>query len=511
MGVATHEVLVIGTGFAGLGMGVHLKKAGIDDFVILEAADGVGGTWRDNHYPGAACDVPSHLYSFSFEHNPRWSRTFGLQEEILAYLEHVTDAYGLRPHIRFGARVTKAAFDERASLWTVTTADGTTRRTKALVSGCGALSRPSFPDIPGCESFQGKTFHSARWDHSLALDGKKVGVIGTGASAIQIVPAIAPKVAELQVFQRTPPWISPKPDYAIPEALKELFEIAPPFQTFARSIVYGLLEWRGRGFFGDVAFRRKNEAGLRDYLDACVKDADLREKLRPNYELGCKRILLSNDYYQALGRENVAVVTDAIDRIEAGGVRTKDGRLHELDALVLATGFQVSESCAPFEIRGTGGRELNEEWSGGAEAYLGTTVAGFPNLFLLVGPNVGLGHNSMVFMIEAQIAYVMGALHTMRRKKLASVEVRRDAQDRYNEELQAKLATTVWSTGGCKAWYTTRDGKNTTLWPGYTVDFWRRTRRFDPALYHLVPESEKVRSLARAAPSLEQPSAPAAE
>ena len=496
MSAVTNDVLIIGTGFAGLGMGIRLKQAGFHDFAILEQADAIGGTWRDNHYPGAACDVPSYLYSFSFEPNPRWSRSFGAQGEILAYMNHCADKYGLRPHIQLNTEITRAAFDERAGIWEVRTRDGRTLRARALVSGCGGLSRPSYPDIPGLSSFAGKTFHSARWDHSYPLEGKRVGVIGTGASAIQIVPSIAPRVGKLDVFQRTPAWILPKADVAIPAGVKETFRRAPGLQQLARTAIYWLLEWRAYAFVVNPKLMKKAEPQALRYLAAQVRDPALRAKLTPAYTMGCKRILLSNDYFAAMQRENVALITDGIERITPAGVRTKDGREHPLDALVCATGFQAAEAVAPFEIRGRGGRELNAEWKAGAEAYLGTTVAGFPNLFLLVGPNTGLGHNSMVFIIESQVEYVLDAVRTMKAKKVQYVDVKPEVQQAYNERLQARMAKTVWSTGGCKAWYTTSDGKNTTLWPGFTFEYRFRTRRFDAASYELVAE-ERVAKGAR--------------
>jgi cation diffusion facilitator CzcD-associated flavoprotein CzcO len=495
--VETTQVLIIGTGFSGLGMGIRLKQAGLHDFAILEQAGSVGGTWRDNHYPGAACDVPSYLYSFSFEPNPSWSRSFGEQAEILAYLNHCADKYGLRPHLRFHTEIARAAWDERKSVWDVETKDGRTFRAKAIVSGCGGLSKPAYPDIPGLASFEGKTFHSARWDHSFPLEGKRVGVLGTGASAIQIVPAVAPKVGKLEVFQRTPPWIVPKLDVAIPEGMKKAFRRAPGLQQVTRAAIYWALEWRAYAFTVRPGLMKRAEPQALAYLASRVKDPVLRAKLTPSYTMGCKRILLSNEYYEALQRENVELVTDGIDRVTPEGVRTKDGKTHALDVLVCATGFQAADAVAPFEIRGRDGRELSEEWRGGAEAYLGTTVTGFPNLFLLMGPNTGLGHNSMVFIIESQIQYALDAILTMNAKKLASVEVRPQAQRVYNERLQARLAKTVWNTGGCKAWYTTRDGKNTTLWPGFTFEYRYRTRRFDPAQYDLVPARREARAAAR--------------
>ncbi len=459
----------------------------------------MGGTWRDNRYPGAACDVPSYLYSFSFEPNPRWSRSFSEQEEILAYLEHCTDKYGLRPHLRLNTEVSRAAFDEDAGVWEVRTKDGRTFRARALVSGSGGLSRPSYPDIPGLASFEGKTFHSARWDSSYPLEGKRVGVIGTGASAIQIVPAIAPKVAKLDVFQRTPPWIVPKLDVPIPEGMKTTFRVAPPLQTLARTAIYWALEWRATAFVVSPALLKRAQPQALRYLHSRVKNPALRAKLTPSYTLGCKRILLSNEYFEAVQRENVEVVADGIERVTPTGVRTRDGNEHPLDALICATGFQAAEAVAPFEIRGRGGRELNEEWKNGAEAYLGTTVTGFPNLFLLVGPNTGLGHNSMVFIIESQVAYVLDAIRTMKAKRLQSVDVKADVQESYNARLQSRMAKTVWSTGGCKAWkHDLHDGKQNTTLSGRAsrsrVLRLPGRRRFDPAPYEVVTEEDAARA-----------------
>lgn len=487
------HILIIGTGFAGLGMGVRLKQAGIHDFTILERAGGVGGTWRDNHYPGAACDIESHLYSFSFEPNPRWSRTYATQPEILAYLEHCADKYGLRPHIRFNTAVTGATFDERSGLWTLKTRDGKSLRARVVVSGSGGLTEPAYPDIPGLRSFEGKTFHSARWDHTYPLDGKTVAVIGTGASAVQIVPAIAPRVGKLLVFQRTPPWIIPKHDPAIPPRTQELFRRAPFLQQLARDAIYLRHELFGIGFALEPRVLKLAEGLVRRHIASSVRDRALREKLMPSYRLGCKRILPTNDFYPALQRDNVDLVTEGIDEIRPRGIVTRDGVEHAVDAIILATGFEAAEAQAPFETRGRGGLDLDAAWQNGAEAYLGTTVAGFPNLFIIVGPNTGLGHNSMVLMIESQIAYIVSAVKAMRARDLKLVDVRADVQARYNARIHERLGRTVWASG-CKSWYQTRSGKNTTLWPGFTFEYRFRTRRFDPNDYDLVPADEGVAS-----------------
>jgi cation diffusion facilitator CzcD-associated flavoprotein CzcO len=485
--MVNRHVVIVGTGFGGIGMAIRLKQAGMHDFTILEQDAGVGGTWRANHYPGAACDVESHLYSFSFEPHPGWSRTFAPQREILAYLERCADKYGLLPHIRFETAATAATFDEATGLWTVQTSRGEPITARVVISATGGLSRPAYPDIPGLASFAGKTFHSARWDHAYPLEGKRVGVIGTGASAIQIVPAIAPRVRELAVFQRSPAWILPKHDPAISPEEQDRFRRHPALQRLARLRQYLVHEVMALGFVVDPRILKLASRLAWKHLEQRVPDPVLRERLTPRYAMGCKRVLLSNDFYPAMSRPNVSLITDGIAAVRPGGVVTKDGREHALDALVLATGFHAADSVAPFPVRGRGGRDLGEAWRDGAEAYLGTTVRGFPNLFFIVGPNTGLGHSSMVYMIESQLAYIQGALAAMEANKLRLVDVRADAQARYNQRLQGRLAKTVWSTGGCSSWYQAANGKNVTLWPGFTFEYRRRTRRFDAEAYELVP------------------------
>jgi cation diffusion facilitator CzcD-associated flavoprotein CzcO len=360
------------------------------------------------------------------------------------------------------------------------------------------LSRPALPDIPGLADFKGKVFHSARWDRTFDLAGKTVAVVGTGASAIQIVPAIADKVGHLHLYQRTPPWVLPKPDRDITARERALFRRIPLLQDVARKAIYFGLEWRAAAFVLEPRILKWAQPQVLRYLAKCVPDRALREKLTPSYTMGCKRILMSNDYYQSLQRGNVDVVTDGIERVRAHSIVTKDGVERPVDAIVLATGFQAAEGISPFEVRGAGGVDLDQAWREGAEAYLGTSVSGFPNLFFIVGPNTGLGHNSMVFMIESQIAYILSAIRTMRARGLRAVDVKRDHQTRYNAKLHTRLARTVWAKGGCVSWYNTRTGKNTTLWPGFTLEFRLRTRRFDPAPYDLVPE-ERGASLASAA------------
>lgn len=498
--VPIYEVVVVGTGFSGLGMAVRLKQAGIDDFLVFEAASGVGGTWRDNHYPGAACDVMSHLYSFSFEHNPSWSHSFARQKEILDYLDHCADKYDVRRHIRFDAAVTKATWDEASGTWEILAKDGSRVRARALVSGSGGINRPSYPDVPGWGSFAGKVMHSARWDDDAKLEGKRIAVIGTGASAIQIVPELAKIAGHLTVFQRTAPWIVPRRDAPFSERAKRRFSRAPWTMNALRAGIYARNEVFALGFMGNETVMRLGEWQGRKHLEAQVSDPVLRKKLTPTFRLGCKRVLISNDYYPALTQSNVTLETEAIASVEPKGIRTKDGKLHEVDVIVCATGFFVADFAAPFELTGRGGKDLSATWKKTPEVYLGTTMAGFPNFFIVFGPNTGLGHNSMVYMIESQIAYVMSALRQMKERRLKSVEVLPDVQRKYNERIQARLAKTIWASG-CKSWYIDQSGKNTTLWPGFTFEFRARTRHFDLADYRTEQATEPLaQSMTEASP-----------
>ncbi|TGK31782.1 NAD(P)/FAD-dependent oxidoreductase [Leptospira gomenensis] len=492
---STLDAVIVGTGFAGLCMGVRLKKEGIHSFVILEQAGDVGGTWRDNHYPGAACDVQSHLYSFSFERNPNWSRMYGLQSEILEYLNHCTDKYALRPHIRFNASAESAVFDERSGLWTVKTGNGLSFKTKTVINGSGGLSRPSIPDIPGLKKFKGKLFHSARWDHTYDLKDKTVAVIGTGASSIQIVPAIQSAVKRLIVFQRTAPWVISKPDRAISRFERGLFRIFPPVQWLFRLTIYWMLEFRVIAFTIHPGLMKVLEIFAMSYLNRQVKDPALRNKVTPNFTIGCKRVLISNDYYGALQKSNVIVITEGISEIGEKGIVTKDGEQHSADVLILATGFQAADATAPFTVKGLGGIDLNETWKNGPEAYLGTTVSGFPNFFLIVGPNTGLGHSSMVLMIESQANYAIACIRSLRKKRLKYINVRKEVQDFYNRRIQARLEKSIWNTGGCVSWYRTKSGKNTTLWPGFTFEFRLKTRAVDLSHYDTVLSDETEKSV----------------
>lgn len=482
-------ILIIGSGLAGIGMGIRLKKAGIEDFVILERAASVGGTWRENTYPGVACDVESHLYSFSFEPNPNWTRAFAPQHEILKYINHCADKYGIRSHIRFNTAATGAAFDEANGSWQVQTSTGEALKARMVISASGhALSRPVYPDIPGRDSFAGQAMHSGKWDASYALEGKRIAVIGTGASAIQIVPAIAPKVSQLLVFQRTAPWILPKPDPEFTAREKNLFRRYPALQQLSRKLIYWKRELLASGFVLNTRILKFGSKMALRHLHGIVSDPVLRKKLTPHYTMGCKRILPSNDFYPALTRPNVELITDSIKEIRAHSIVTHNGQSeqeHAVDAIVYATGFEAAEAKPAFSIRGRGGRELAVAWKDGIEAYLGTTISGFPNFFLIIGPNCGLGHSSMIFMMESQFSYILDAIKTLRDRDLTFVDVKREAQSRYNARLQERLTHSVWNTGGCNSWYITQKGKNTTAWPGFTFEYRLRTRRFDARNYEL--------------------------
>ena len=448
-----YSAIVVGAGFSGLCAGIQLKRLGIHDFVICEKADRVGGTWRENTYPGAACDVPSHLYSYSFEPNPAWSRTYGLQAEILAYLEHCATKYELRPHLRFGCAISDARFDEATGTWHVT-AGGEVLVSRALILGNGALHVPQLPAIAGLDAFEGKSFHSARWNHDYDLTGKRVAVIGTGASAIQFVPQIAKHVAQLHVFQRTPPWILPKSDRRVSRSERWAFEHLPAAHWLRRTGLYWSMESRVIPLVYAPKLLAVAETLLLRSLARDVPDPTLRAKVTPHYRLGCKRILISSEYYPALQRSNVELVTDAIESITPRGIRTTDGRERDVDAIVLGTGFRVTEYLASIQIHGRGGRELNHEWKTSLHNYLGITVSGFPNLFLLMGPNTGLGHNSMIFMIEAQARYAAAAVHALHKRNLAFIDVRPDIERDFRASLARRLKHSVWMSG-CTSWYQT--------------------------------------------------------
>jgi len=483
-------IAIIGSGFGGIGMAARLRRAGVTDVVLLERAADLGGTWRDNSYPGAACDVPSHLYSFSFAPNPGWTRSFSPQPEIWEYLRRVAAEEGITGSIRFGEEVTAARWDPAACLWRVETTSGTLTA-RFLISAAGPLSDPLIPAMPGIETFAGTVFHSATWDHDYDLTGRNVAVIGTGASAIQFVPRIQRLVSRLTVFQRTPPWIIPRHDRQISRLEHWLFRQAPVTQRMARAGIYWGREAYALGFVKYPGIMRKAEALAVRHLHRQVGDPDLRARLTPSYRMGCKRILISNDYYPALTQPNVSLITDGIKEIREKSVLTSDGTAHDADTLIFGTGFHVTDFPVAQRIFDSDGVSLARRWSAGAAqtAFRGTTMAGFPNLFVLTGPNTGLGHNSQIFMIEAQVRYVVGALAHARRHGIDRIEVRSAAQSGYDRVLQRKMSRTVWVTGGCTSWYLDAEGRNVTLWPDFTWVFARQTRRFDPSCYDLARSS----------------------
>jgi cation diffusion facilitator CzcD-associated flavoprotein CzcO len=484
-GSVDFPIAIIGAGFAGIGSAIRLRQAGLSSFTIFERAAEIGGTWRDNTYPGAACDVPSHAYSLSFEPHPGWTRKFSPAEEIQAYLLRLVEKWGLRAHLRLGTEIVAARFDEAAGAWTLATGAGETVRARVVISAVGGLVDPALPDIKGLESFAGEVFHTARWNHDYELTGKRVAVIGTGASAVQVVPAIAPQVERLTVFQRTPAWVVPKLDARYSERARRLFARFPLLLRASRFLKYATSELLGPMIFLDAP--RLSALGERmslRHLHAQVKDPVLRGKLRPRFQFGCKRILVSDDYWASFQRENVALVTEPIDRIDREGVVTKDGARHDVDAIVLATGFAVGLAAAPFAVTGRGGRQLDDVWRGGAVAYKGMAVSGFPNWFILMGPNTGPGHTSVLVYTEAQIAHVLEAIQRMRRDGLRFVDVRPEVLARYDAGIQARMKHMVWST--CKSWYLSPDGSNHALYPGFAAEYALRARRFRPADYELA-------------------------
>jgi len=496
------RIAIVGSGFAGIGLGVRLRQEGVTDFVILERAAGLGGVWRANTYPGCACDVESHLYSFSFAPNPRWSRTYSPQAEILAYLEDVAARTGVTGHLRFEEELLEARWSETDRRWHLRTSRGELTA-DALVGAQGGLSEPSIPDLPGLASFAGKVMHSAAWDHGFALAGKRVAVVGTGASAVQIVPSIQPSVAQLTVFQRTAPWVVPRDDRPVSPLRRQLYQRLPFVQRLARAGIYSRREALVLGF-RNPRVMRVIEGVARRHLRRQVRDPALRARLTPDYRMGCKRILLSDDYLATFEKPGVALETSPIHAITPDGIVTADGREHAFDAIVLGTGFRVADIKIAHLVRGRGARTLHEVWAGSPVAHLGTTVSGFPGLYLLQGPHTGLGHTSVILMIESQIEHVVAALAYTARHRLAALEPRAEAQAAFVAECEADLAGTVWTAGGCKSWYMDRNGRATALWPHSTLAFERRVLPFDPHDYTMIPQvSPSLSPKAASAPRAE--------
>ncbi|MFC8537210.1 flavin-containing monooxygenase [Streptomyces sp. NPDC057249] len=488
--MAQHEhvrVAVIGSGFGGLGAAVRLRREGITDFVILERAGSVGGTWRDNSYPGCACDVPSHLYSFSFAPNPEWPRTFSGQEHIRAYLEHVADTFGLRAHLRLNHEVKQMRWDNDELHWVIDSADGNTVVADVVVSATGPLSDPKMPDIPGLADFPGKVFHSARWDHDADLAGKRVAMIGTGASAIQIVPAIQPKVGKLTLFQRTPPWVMPRMDRKISGIERKLHRALPATGTARRGLLWGIRELQVSAFT-----KHPDQLGLveriaKSNMARAIKDPALRAKLTPSYRIGCKRILLSSTYYPALAQPNVDVVASGLAEVRGSTVVASDGTEAEVDAIIFGTGFHVTDMPIAERVVGADGITLTESWKDGMQALRGASAAGFPNWMTIIGPNTGLGNSSMILMIESQLNYMADYLRQLNLLGgKAALDARPSAVHTWNRRVQDRMKRTVWNTGGCNSWYLDANGRNTTVWPGTTSEFRKATRTVDMAEYQVL-------------------------
>lgn len=467
--------LIIGAGFSGLGAGIKLRQAGYDDFVILERADDVGGTWRDNTYPGCRCDVQSNLYSYSFDPKPDWSETYPSQPELWEYLQQAVRKNNLSTYLRFGHEVIEARWDAATRRWQVATTKGQFAA-RYLIAGVGALVEPSLPDIPGIETFAGTFMHSARWDHGWQPASRLVAVVGTGASSIQIVPSIQPQVEHLTVFQRTAPFVVPHTNHPVRPAVKTMYRLVPGTQRLSRTLAYWLREILAIGFIRNPKILKKAEVAWRKHMESAVTDPVMRAQLTPAYDLGCKRVLPSNDFYPAIAKPNVSLVTEKIIEIRPDAVVTADGTVHPVDTLILATGFHVTDNPMLGQICGKEGQPLADAWR---STYLGTVVPGFPNYFHLTGANTGLGHSSMLLMIESQLRYIVDGIAKTQAGG-GTFEVRPEVAAAYNAELQRRLGRTVWSSG-CSSWYLDSEGRNVTLWPGFTFEFRRRTREFSPA------------------------------
>ena len=478
------EILIVGTGFAGLGTAIRLTQQGRRDFIVIERAGDVGGTWRDNTYPGLVCDVPSHLYSFSFAPNSDWTRTYPAQPEILRYIRGCADRYEIRPHIRFRTEMISARWDAAVARWRVETTNGTFTA-RFLVLGAGSLSAPRMPDVPGLDTFAGTIFHSAQWRHDHDMHGERVAVFGTGASAIQFIPRIQSRVSRLVVFMRTPPWVLPHPSRRLTGPERWLARHVPAVLAARRLGVYLTREMMVPGLIVDPRFNGGLESLARRHLQLQVRDKVLRATLTPHYRIGCKRIVISNEFYPSLTRDNVDVVTATATEIRAHSVVTATATEYPVDTIIAGTGFHVWDPPYATQVAGRDGRTIAQTWDGSPQAYRATTIAGYPNLFVLAGPNSGIGHTSLVYMIEAQIAHTLDAITLCRREGLASIEVTAAAQAAFNADVQQRMARTVWETGGCASWYYDARGRNTTLWPGFTLQFSARARRFDPSAYRM--------------------------
>jgi cation diffusion facilitator CzcD-associated flavoprotein CzcO len=478
-----HEAIIIGAGMSGLLAAIKLDEAGLRDWVIIDKATDIGGTWHENVYPGSGCDVPSHLYSYSFAPNPHWTRGYSLQAEIKQYFKDTAAKFGLMDRIRLNIEASGARYDDSSATWTVTLKSGETLIAPILILGCGQLNKPAFAHIPGRESFAGAQFHSALWDHSVDLKGKRVGVIGSGASAIQFVPHVVRDAAQMTMFQRSANWILERKDKDIPTWLRKAFAAIPPLRLAQRGLIYALQDtfWPIFEKPGEKQAQKVKQMAL-DYMHSIIADPGLRAKMTPDYEIGCKRILVSDDFYPALARPNAHVETGGIAAIEPGGVRLADGGFSPFDVLIWGTGFDTHHFIAPLTVTGSGGRKLADDWKDGAEAYRGVSVTGYPNMFILYGPNTNTGHISIIFMVEQQVNYVMQAIARLKGRRGAFVDVKPEAQAAYNKDMQARLEASVWASG-CNSWYRAASGKIPNNYVGRAGRFRKELRRFEDEAY----------------------------
>jgi len=473
------SITIIGAGFGGLGTAMELKRAGFTDVTVLEKAAGVGGVWRENTYPNAACDVPSSLYSWSFAPNPTWPHRYSRQDEILAYIERTAAEEGVLENVRTGVEVASAVYDETEQCWHLTTVAGESIETDVLVSAVGQLSRPSIPDFPGLHTFEGPAFHSAEWDHSVDLSGKRIAVLGTGASSIQFVPGIQPEAGRVTVFQRSAPYVAPKPDREYTSTHNKLFGRFPFTQAFGRRLTWMVTEQFNKALIENTPMKKVVELGWRAQLHKQVRDPELRAKLVPDYPFGCKRVLFSNDWYPALAQPNVELVTEPVVEVRPEGVRSADDQVHEVDVIIYGTGFAATEFLAPIQVTGVDGADLHARWKTGAHAYLGMCMPDFPNLFVVYGPNTNLGGSSIINMLEAASRAITTLLRHTASKDARSVVVRPEAEERYDEEIQGRLSDSVWAS--CHNWYHEDGGRISTNWPGQVAEYQRRCDQLDVA------------------------------
>ncbi|MCW0190850.1 NAD(P)/FAD-dependent oxidoreductase [Rhodococcus sp. WS1] len=500
------EVVIIGGGISGIGAAIHLQRLGIDNFALLEKADSLGGTWRANTYPGCACDVPSGLYSYSFAANPDWTRLFAEQPEIREYIENTAGTHGVDKHVRFGVEMLSARWDASQSLWKITTSSGELTA-RFVIAAAGPWNEPLTPAIPGLEAFEGEVFHSSQWNHDYDLTGKRVAVVGTGASAVQFVPRIVSQVSALHLYQRTAQWVLPKPDHYVPRIERSVMRFVPGAQKALRSIEYGIMEALGLGFRNPWILRIVQKLGSAQ-LRLQVRDPKLRKALTPDYTLGCKRLLMSNSYYPALGKPNVSVHANAVEQIRGNTVIGADGVEAEVDAIIFGTGFHILDMPIASKVFDGEGRSLDDHWQGSPQAYFGSAVSGFPNAFILLGPSLGTGHTSAFMILEAQLNYVAQAIGHARRHGWQTIDVREEVQAAFNSQVQEALGTTVYNAGGCESYFFDVNGRNSFNWPWSSGAMRRRLRDFDPYAYNHTSNPESDNTPPEPTPSEPTPSEP---